>query len=119
MTAPTIEIEIVEAGTGTIKYLVAETDQDPYVAQDIIELLDEVGDFATTDVFLLTPGMQLALVHVEPTDVDGLDWEVTLGTDGTGELIERVEFASISTRNHPNQLDSHVSRVDGWEDPAA
>lgn len=117
MTTPTIEIELVEEGTGTIKYLVAETGLDPYVAQNIIELLDDVIDFETTDVYLLMPDMQHVLVHVGSTDSDGLHWQVTLGSDGTGELIERVEFAETSGGDDTNRLDAHIRHVDGWPDP--
>lgn len=111
-----MEVELVEEGTGTIKYLVAETGVEPYVAQDIVELLDNVVSFDDADVCMLTPDLDLVPVHVASTDSDNMDWEVTLGTEEGGELVERVEFA-VTGPGEDARFDTHIRRVNGWPDP--
>lgn len=117
MTAPTTDIGVVddESDVGTLKYLVAETDQDPWVAQNIHELLEEVGDLATTDVFLLMPDLRLAPVTATADLHDDDNWSVRLEPDG--RLIEHVIYSAAAGQDNRYDTDLHTQYVDGWPDP--
>jgi hypothetical protein len=112
-------VELVDQGTGTLKYLVAETGRDPFVAQNIHELLDDVDDFDSTDVQLITVNMRTFLVHVAMGDHED-DWWVSLGEEPGGENIEHIVYAdpgpdAAATDRHNVQL--HEQWANGWPDP--
>jgi hypothetical protein len=110
-------VELVDEGTGTLKYLVVETSMDPYVADDLHTLLEEVMVLADTKVWLITRDHDPIPVHVECTspeddegDCEDLDYEVTL-VDG-GELIERIEYDPDGQTGHETL--THVQHVNGF-----
>lgn len=118
MTTSTIEIDIVDddSATGTLKYLVAETNREPFVAQDIHELLEEVGDFDSTDVYLLMPDMTPVPVTVRVNLHSANDFTVRLGFEPTyGELIEHVDY--VNWQRGTNDTTLHTQYVNGWPDP--
>lgn len=111
-------IEIVEEGTGTPKYLVIETGVEPYVAQDLHEVLENVLDYEKANIFLLTPQVGLVPVHVDNTDGDdAMDWEVTVQDGDQSILVERMEYDPETA--DPRGLASHTVRVHGWPDSSS
>lgn len=106
-------IELVEQGSGILKYLVVEPDQHngPWVAGNIHELLEDVNDADAAVVHLIMPDGQTVPVHVENTDDNNLDWEITLA-DG-GELIERIEYSDEGETSR--DYDSYTLHVHGFQ----
>lgn len=113
------ELELVEKGEGELKYLVAETDRHPFVAQDIHELLEDVDFFDDADVFLLTEQMDLIPVYVA-MGANQDEWYVTLGQEPGGDVIAHIIYAdpgqdAAATDRHNVEL--YEQFANGWKVP--
>lgn len=111
------ELELVDKGEGTLKYLVAETGREPFVAQNIHELLEDVDDFDSADVFLLTDDMQTIPVYVAMGEHDD-DWWVSLGSEPGGDNIEHVIYVESSVAKERHEYEVHEQFANGWKIPA-
>jgi hypothetical protein len=113
-TAPVEPIMIVPKGTatGTPAYFVIDPGTQPWLANDIHDLVANVT--MASVIYYASPGGAVDRVSLRAVDDANCDWTVTLAS--TGDVIDRVVYTDNPANEWEYSL--HETRVHGFPPPA-